>query len=170
MATLRLVIQYQELALDELALDERALVLAARRATHHSHSPYSKFRVGCAVQLADGTVVTGANQENASYGGTVCAERTTILAAFNQGRKKDIAKLAVTGRIGSMPEETYRGEPVPPCGICRQIIREAEDLHGSELVILCDGYNDGRILRFVGIASLLPFGFSGADFGVDLNA
>lgn len=162
-------IKYELLPLRSLAPDEQVLVLAAREATHVSHSPYSKFRVGCALQLTDGSVVRGANQENASYGGTVCAERTTIFSVHNLGRKRDIVKLAVTGRIGTVPEETYQAQPVPPCGLCRQVIKEAEDLHGSPLVILCDGYNDDEILRFVGVESILPWGFSGADFGMDLN-
>jgi cytidine deaminase len=163
------VILYDVLTLDYLEPDERYLIIAAREATHMSHSPYSKFRVGCAVQLDNDDVVTGANQENASYGGTVCAERTTIFAVHNMGRKKDVVKLAVTGRIGTMPEETYRGQPVPPCGLCRQVIKESEDLHGSPLIILCDGYNNDEILRFVGVESILPWGFSGKDFGMNLH-
>lgn len=160
--------------LTELAEDERRLVISAREATLQSHSPYSKYRVGTALLTDDGKVkniVSGANQENASYGLTVCAERTTIFAANNRGFKRDIRKVAVTGRLASMdPSETRSGgSPTAPCGACRQVIKEAEDLGGEPIVILMDCYNNDRIARVVGIGSLLPLAFGPADFGMSVD-
>ncbi|PIR52201.1 cytidine deaminase [Candidatus Peregrinibacteria bacterium CG10_big_fil_rev_8_21_14_0_10_49_16] len=169
-------ILYWDVPLNGLPDDERDLLLRAREATKVSHSPYSRFRVGAAVLLSDGQIVTGANQENASYGLTVCAERTTIFATWNLGRK-DIVKLAVTGRTAAASEgkefsvDEYRSDadPASPCGACRQVIKEAEDRHGEPMIILVDAYNDERIRRLVGIESIMPWGFSGKDFGMDLN-
>jgi cytidine deaminase len=166
--TIPITIEYLNLA--ELPKDERELVVAARDATHQSHSPYSNFRVGSAVKLYDGQVITGANQENASYGMTVCAERTAIFSVNNQGRKREIEKIAVTARPGSVPELGYKGpSPVAPCGACRQVIKESEDLAGIPITIIMDCYDDKKIARVVGIASLLPLAFGPADLGLTLK-
>ncbi len=166
-ALLTATVEYYSLT--ELTLDEQELVLAAREATSVSHSPYSKFLVGSAVRLKDGTIVKGANQENASYGLAVCSERTTIFSIKNMGKKRDIRKLAVTGRIGTVSEAEYKGSaPLTPCGACRQVIREAEDLAGLPIVILMDGYGP-EVARVVGISALLPLGFGPADFGANMD-
>lgn len=158
--TLTTVIEY--FRLDELRVFERALVLAAREATALSHSPYSHFCVGCAVLLQDGGIITGANQENASYGMSVCAERTTIFSIHNMGKKGQIHSIAVTAR----PENGfgYVGKkPVAPCGACRQVIKESEDLAGSPILFLMDCYDDENIARVIGIDSLLPLAFGPSD-------
>ncbi|CAD6570413.1 MAG: hypothetical protein CYPHOPRED_003926 [Cyphobasidiales sp. Tagirdzhanova-0007] len=101
--------------LRDMTLDERfRLLTLAQTARSGSYSPYSKFRVGAALLLSDGTFVTGANIENASYGGAICAERTALVKAVSEGKKRFVA-LAVAADID---------EPCSPCGICRQFIRE----------------------------------------------
>lgn len=87
----------------------------ARGAANASYSPYSKFRVGAALLLSDGTVVTGTNVENRSFGLTNCAERTAIFTAIASGRK-DFRAIAI-----STPDADY---PVGPCGACRQVLSE----------------------------------------------
>jgi homotetrameric cytidine deaminase len=88
----------------------------ARRAAEHSYSPYSKFRVGAALQLTNGEVVTGTNVENASYGLTICAERSALVRAVAEfGPKIRVAAVAVTN-LNSLPS--------PPCGACRQVLGE----------------------------------------------
>ena len=100
--------------LRDMTLDERfRLLTLAQTARSGSYSPYSKFRVGAALLLSDGTFVTGANIENASYGGAICAERTALVKAVSEGKKRFVA-LAVAADID---------EPCSPCGICRQFIR-----------------------------------------------
>ncbi|KAH8827619.1 cytidine deaminase-like protein, partial [Flagelloscypha sp. PMI_526] len=98
-----------------LTPDERQkLIQAAFEAKKGSYSPYSKFPVGAALLTPDGSIIKGANIENASYGGTICAERTALVKAASDGVRKFIG-LAVVTNIA---------EPCSPCGICRQFIRE----------------------------------------------
>ncbi|KIK70447.1 hypothetical protein GYMLUDRAFT_32463 [Collybiopsis luxurians FD-317 M1] len=93
---------------------KKALIAAVFEAKEFSYSPYSKFRVGAALLASDGTIIKGANIENASYGGTICAERTAIVKAASEG-KRSFAALAVVTDVKSA---------ISPCGLCRQVIRE----------------------------------------------
>jgi cytidine deaminase len=90
------------------------LLAAARSARERAYAPYSQFRVGAAVETESGTIVTGCNVENASYGLSICAERAAIVAAIAQGHRAFRA-IAVAG-----PE----GVTTSPCGACRQFIAE----------------------------------------------
>jgi len=91
-----------------------ALVAAARAAREHAVADFSRFKVGAALETADGTIVTGCNVENASYGLTICAERVAIFKALSEGHRvfRHIVVVADTD------------SPTPPCGACRQIIWE----------------------------------------------
>lgn len=149
--------------IDELALDEQELVRAAHKATSTSYSPYSNFEVGSAVQLQDGSILTGSNQENASYGLAVCAERTALFAAGIQGEKDSVRKIAIVAHMANTPDTQQRTQPVAPCGACRQVIKEYEDLSGQPMIILCAAWN-GKIFRFEGIDPLLPLPFGPSDF------
>jgi cytidine deaminase len=102
-----------------IPVDENELLAAARDASRQSHSPYSHFAVGASVQAADGTVYPGCNIENASYGLTVCAERTALFTAVAAGAGPLVA-LAVTCPDGDA------GQPstMMPCGACRQVMSE----------------------------------------------
>ena len=97
---------------DAAAVD--ALVAAARNAQTRAIAPYSHFLVGAALLLDDGSIVTGCNIENATYGLTVCAERVALLKALSDGRRSFTA-IAVT---------TATARPTPPCGACRQLLWE----------------------------------------------
>ncbi|TDL26526.1 cytidine deaminase [Rickenella mellea] len=90
------------------------LIKASFEAKDGAYSPYSKFRVGAALLTPNGEIIKGANIENASYGGTICAERTAIVKAVSEGTRKFVA-LAVTSDVAST---------ISPCGFCRQVIRE----------------------------------------------
>ncbi len=105
------------------AAARRRLVTAARRAARNAYAPYSRFRVGAAVLTRSGRVFTGANVENASYGLTNCAERTAVFAAVAAGERRIVAVAVYT--------PTRR--PTPPCGACRQVIRE----FGPRAEIVC---------------------------------
>ena len=95
-------------------MDYKRLSKIAIDARENAYVPYSKFKVGAAVLTADGSIYTGCNIENASYGATNCAERTAIFKAISEGHKK-IKAIAI---VGDMSTNTY------PCGICRQVIAE----------------------------------------------
>jgi cytidine deaminase len=90
------------------------LVAAARRARRHAVAPYSGFKVGAALETADGQVITGCNIENATYGLTICAERVAMFTALAAGHRR-FRRVAVVADTG---------DPTPPCGACRQILWE----------------------------------------------
>lgn len=99
-------------------MTEFELAQKAKSAAENSYSPYSHFKVGAALLCADGTVFTGCNVENSSFGATNCAERTAVFSAVASGRR-EFAMLAVAGRSG----EDFT-EFTAPCGICRQVLGE----------------------------------------------
>jgi cytidine deaminase len=121
---------------------------AAKAAREHAHAPYSRFAVGAAVDVGDGRYFTGANVENASYGLTICAERTAVFAAVLAGAKR-IAAVAVTG-----PD----GVTTPPCGACRQVLAE----FGSPAVPLTYSCADGGWTDTT-LGELLPAAFDPAS-------
>jgi len=94
--------------------DARDLVAAARKARDHARADYSKFKVGAALETADGTIITGCNIENATYGLTICAERVAMYKALSDGHRA-FRRIAVVA-----PPQA----PTPPCGACRQILWE----------------------------------------------
>lgn len=100
-------------------MNERELIAAAERARKTAYAPYSHFTVGAALLCADGTVVTGCNVENASYPLGNCAERTAIFAAVAAG-KREFQALAIVGGNEGQPADAF----CPPCGACRQVMRE----------------------------------------------
>ena len=120
-----------------------ALVQAARRARKNAHAAYSKFKVGAALETADGTIVTGCNIENATYGLTVCAERVAMWKALSEGHR-------AFRRIAVVADTT---DPTPPCGPCRQILWE----FGGDLeVILANLRAEKARYR---LSALLPLPF-----------
>ncbi len=139
------------------AADIAMLVAAARGARARAHAPYSRFTVGAAILAADGSVVTGANFENASLGLSLCAETVAIAAANAAGSLAGARAIAVVGdNIGS-PD----GSVVTPCGRCRQLLVEAEHIAGGALLIYCAPAGDdaGESVRRFTVAELLPHAF-----------
>lgn len=138
---------------DELSPADRALMKAAREATERSYAPYSRFSVGAAAQLADGTVVTGTNQENAAYPSGLCAERTTLFYANSQHPDQPVVTLAIAART----EKDFIDMPIPPCGACRQVILETEKRYKQPIRILL--YGKKCIYEVRSIGDLLPLSF-----------
>ncbi len=95
-------------------MNHKTLIDAARQARERAFAPYSTFKVGAALETADGTIVTGCNIENSTYGLTVCAERVAVFKAISEGHR-DFSRIAIVA-------DTQ--EPTPPCGPCRQILWE----------------------------------------------
>jgi cytidine deaminase len=141
------------------------LVAAARDAARNAHAPYSRFAVGAAVLLDDGTVVTGANFENASYGLSLCAETVAIATASAAGRLRDIVAIGVIG--GAMDADGFATgtTPVSPCGRCRQVINEAAQMGRRDLPVYC-GAAQGDAIRTYAVSELLPDAFGPADLGI----
>lgn len=140
---------------DELPEDERILLERAAAATATAYAPFSGFFVGCAVQLADGEIVTGSNQENRAFPSGLCAERTALFAIGAAGKGDQVRKLAVSAKSDKIKVEI----PPTPCGGCRQVMLEYEYLAGTPLVVLMRG-ETGEILRVKGVMDqFLPFGF-----------
>ena len=141
-----------------------ALIDAARAVSANAHAPYSGFGVGAAVLLSDGSIVTGCNFENASYGLTLCAEAVALATVNAQGKLREVREIAVIG--GALKDGAISGsDPVRPCGRCRQIIHEAATLSGTDLLIHCASA-DGRLVEAHRISELLPFAFGPADLGL----
>ena len=139
----------------------QSLIAAARDAMANAHAPYSRFAVGAAVRLTDGSVITGCNFENASYGLSLCAETVALATVNAQGHFADVAEIAVVG--GAMDAD---GEAlVTPCGRCRQIMNEAEQMAGRTLAIYCATPSGDRVLD-LRVADLLPHAFGPADLGI----
>lgn len=140
---------------EELSEDDKMLVQEARSATAHSYAPYSRFQVGAAVRLADGTIVVGCNQENAAYPSGLCAERTALFAANAQFPAVPVVSLAVAAYY----IDHFTKDPVPPCGACRQVILEIEERYKQSIRILLYGTNGVYVVSSV--RDLLPFQFVG---------
>ena len=119
------------------------LVEAARRARKHARAAFSKFKVGAALEAADGTIITGCNIENATYGLTMCAERVALYKALSEGRD-------VFTRVAVVADTQ---DPTPPCGSCRQLLWE----YCGDVEILL-----GNLRQLTGryrLSSLLPLPF-----------
>ncbi|GMU90747.1 MAG: cytidine deaminase [Chlorobiota bacterium] len=127
-------------------MDHKELALQAREAQKASYSPYSKFRVGAALLTRDGEVVHGANVENASYGLTVCAERTALFNAVLSG-KKGFKAIAVVGDMDDF---------CTPCGACRQVMAE---FCGNDFEIVLINSKDE--IKVFSLDELLPHSFGG---------
>lgn len=139
-----------------------ALIAAARGAMAHAHAPYSRFAVGAAVRLTDGSIVTGSNFENASYGLSLCAETVALATVSAQGRLRDVTAIAVSG--GGMDAQD-RSVIVTPCGRCRQVMNEAEQMAGRIIAIYCVAPS-GEAVQEHRVADLLPHAFGPANLGI----
>lgn len=145
---------------DEMNEADRSLLDAACEATHRSYAPYSHFSVGAAALLADGTVVTGSNQENAAYPSGICAERTTLFYANSRYPDQPVVTLAIAARN---ERGKFLDEPIPPCGACRQVMLETESRHRHPMRILLFGKKG--IYELQGVTSLLPLSFGSEQLG-----
>lgn len=138
----------------ELSETEKQLFEAAKKVRESAYAPYSHFKVGCAVLLENGEIVTGSNQENAAYPSGLCAERTTIYWTSANYPGVKMKKLFVIGA----PDSALTSVPIPPCGSCRQSILEYEALQGDNIEIYFSSLS-GEIYKTSSVRDLLPFSF-----------
>lgn len=138
--------------------DIQSLMSIAIEARNKAYAPYSKFHVGTALLLDNGEVISGSNQENASYPSGLCAERTAIFYSGSKYPKAKILKMAITA--ASQNQKTSK--PIPPCGACRQSIAEYETKQGKAIEIYFMG-EIGNVMKSNSLANLLPFGFDSSN-------
>ncbi len=142
-------------SLEELNEKDHKLILAAIEARKDAYAPYSNFMVGAAVLLENGKVVTGNNQENASYPSGLCAERVAVFQAGSKYPGVTIKSIAIT----AMSKTHLIEKPAAPCGNCRQAISEYEYNQKSSIELLLMG-EKGEIIKCHSLADILPLGFN----------
>lgn len=141
-------------SVEDLPEEIQDLMQNAISAREKSYSPYSKFRVGAAILLDNSEIVTGSNQENASYPAGLCAERTAIFYAGANYPEAKIKKMALSARSLNHTVDT----PTPPCGSCRQVIAEYEVKQEQPIEIYFMG-ETGKVVKSRSISDLLPLIF-----------
>lgn len=141
-----------------LTADDSRLMKAATSALQSAYAPYSNFRVGAAVLLANGEVLTGTNQENAAFPVGICAEGTVLSAASALYPEVAVLKMAITVKSGTHVVD----HPVAPCGICRQRLLEYENRFNSPIEILLTG-ETGEVYAIGTVKDILPLNFSKSD-------
>lgn len=153
------ILVYEFDALIELPEKERDLVLMARKAADNAYSPYSNFKVGAAVLLENGDVITGNNQENADYTDGLCAERVALFYANANFPEIPVKAIAVTAKnSGGKIVELAK-----PCGSCRQALIETESRFKNKIQLILDG--NKKIFRISGVDNLLPLAFKPDELG-----
>lgn len=139
---------------EELTKADADLLLKAREVTENAYAPYSNFKVSAVALLNNGNILTGTNQENASYPVTICAERVLLSAISSVYGNEPINTLAVS----------YKGKnsnkPISPCGMCRQMLAEYEERTNQPIRIILSGM-EGEVYIINSVTDLLPLTFSG---------
>jgi len=141
-------------SLEELPEAIQALMEKAFEARDKAYAPYSQFKVGAAIALDNNEIITGSNQENASYPSGLCAERTAIYYAGAKYPEAKVQNIAISVRSMKHKVET----PVPPCGACRQALVEYEVKQESEIIVYFMG-ESGQVMKANSIKDLLPLIF-----------
>ena len=144
---------------EELTDTEKKLVQAAKIAAGKAYAPYSEFKVGAAVLLDNGEIVSGNNQENAAYPSGLCAERVTMFYANATWPDSAIHTLA----IAASNKYGFTTEPITPCGSCRQALLESENRFGKPIRVLL--YSADQIAVIKSVSDLLPLSFGPTNLG-----
>jgi cytidine deaminase len=143
---------------DELEKDDAYLLQLAKEIADTAYAPYSNFHVGAAAKMADGAIVKGTNQENASYPVGMCAERSLMASAGTFFPNQAIDTMAITYHNLNGSSNT----PASPCGMCRQALREYETRTNHPIRLILAG-REGKVYVIPEANMLLPLGFTGDD-------
>jgi len=157
-------------SISELDDTEKRLFMIAYEKMEDAYAPYSNFHVGSAVLLKNGVIVGGSNQENASYGLSMCAERTALFNAGSNYPDTAVEKLVVVTKNynKAVENESKKGKKkdnhenciLAPCGACRQVILEYENRFENNInILLID--SKGKVYKFNTVKQILPFAFGG---------
>ena len=144
--------------IDELTADDQQLLNTAREVTKKAYAPYSNFHVGAAAKLSNGKIITGSNQENASFPVGICAERVLLSAASSLYPDTSMETLAVSYQSNVVKSD----HPISPCGMCRQALQEFE-LRGGKPIRLILGGMEGKIYVINSATQLLPLAFTSEE-------
>lgn len=155
MEKIELHLNYEVYEVHELGEEEQMLLKQALEATQNSYAPYSHFYVGAAVKLIDGSIIVGNNQENAAYPSGICAERNALFHVGALGKGNQIECIAIRAKTDSI----ILNQPIFPCGACRQVMLEYEQMGKQPIKVLMQG-ETGKVLVANGIENfLLPLVF-----------
>jgi cytidine deaminase len=140
---------------DELPEEQRSLLKKAQEVSEHAYAPYSHFHVGAVAKLINGKMVTGTNQENASYPVGLCAERVLLASASSQFPNVPIEVIAISYKSKIQKND----HPVSPCGICRQSLQEFESRVNHPIQLILGGMT-GEVYVIDRAGKLLPLAFT----------
>ncbi len=141
-------------SINELEKEDINLVEKSQEVLKNAYAPYSKFRVGAAILLENGKIITGTNQENSAYPSGLCAERVAMFYANSQYPNVPVKTIAITAFFNN----DYIKKPAPPCGSCRQVLLETETRFKKEIKIILFGKEKIQIIE--GVHQLLPLNFT----------
>ncbi len=151
-------IKYKELQYEDLKEIDKTLISKALDAAKNAYAPYSHFRVGAAILLKDGLIVTGNNQENAAYPSGLCAERVALFYANANYPNTAVDSIII---VVIDHDDKIVPQTISPCGSCRQVIAETEMRYKSDIRIILA--SEKHILEFSSISDLLPLSFNQQD-------
>lgn len=157
MKQIPILINVTQYDMGELSVQDRELVEKAIEATDNAYAEYSHFCVGAALRLADGTVVIGANQENAAFPSGLCAERSAIFSAQSQYPEQPVEVIAIAAKNG----DGLLAKPITPCGACRQVILGVEERYKHPVRLLLYGVNG--VYSVASASDLMPLSFVGSS-------
>ena len=147
-------------SIDDLQEEDAKLLRKARSVSQYAYAPYSHFQVGAVAKMANGEIVTGTNQENASFPVGLCAERVLMATASSLFPKVPIGAIAISYQSIQIKSD----HPVAPCGICRQSLQELEERLQRPIRLILGGMQ-GTVFVIPQASSLLPLAFSGEELG-----
>ena len=149
-------ISYREIdSWETLSEKEKTLINKALEAKNSSHSPYSSFKVGAALELESGEYVLGSNQENVAFPSSMCAERTALFNWASSLSSDKIVRMCIVGEGDFQKSE----EPISPCGSCRQVMVEMERRQNHAIQLYMVGKNKKTYI-FQSLADLVPLAFT----------
>ena len=145
-------------SIEELNANDKQLLIEARNVTDQAYAPYSNFHVGAAARLSNNKIVTGTNQENASYPIGICAERVLLSAVSSLYPGVPIEAMAVSYQSKKVKSD----HPISPCGMCRQALQEFEGRTSTRIRLILGGL-EGKVYVIRSASQLLPLAFTSEE-------
>ena len=145
-------------SIDELSEDDKWLLDEAREVTQHAYAPYSRFQVAAVAKLSNGEIISGTNQENASFPAGICAERVVLAIISSLYPKLPIESMA----ISYFNHNGESNHPISPCGICRQALQEYKEKMKAPVRLILGGMH-GKVYIIEDASLLLPLSFTSHD-------